>query len=143
MHRTMSLNEISGRYVTLPSEWYIPDVVGGKPINAKQGQSDYLPLDIQSKFKNKLYESCSRDYQNYLDAIKDGVAAEHARMLLHLNHYTHWMQKGNLRNFMHFLELRDHPHAQIEAQMYAKAIDGLIREVLPNLMKLHDKYKLF
>ena len=41
-HRTAALNEVSGRYVTLPEEWYIPKIVGGKPINKKQGQSDTL-----------------------------------------------------------------------------------------------------
>ena len=43
-HRTVSLNEVSARYVKLPEEWYIPDIVGGKPVNAKQGQSDNLDL---------------------------------------------------------------------------------------------------
>ena len=28
--RTQTINEVSGRYVTLPSEWYIPEKVGGK-----------------------------------------------------------------------------------------------------------------
>jgi len=37
--------------------------------------------------------------------------------------------------------LNDHSHAQIEAQAYAKAIDSLIREVLPNSMALYDKYR--
>lgn len=140
-HRTVSLNEISGRYVTLPAEWYIPEVVGGKPVNAKQGQEDSLDHTIQQLFKDALDENCRNSYVLYTQAMSMGVAPEHARMFLSLNHYTHWMWKQNLHNTMHFLSLRNHPHAQIEAQAYAKAIDQLIRQVLPNCMELYDKYR--
>jgi len=140
-HRTCTINEISGRYVTLPAEWYIPDVVGGKPVNAKQGQSDSLGIFEQREFQLRLRDHCKAGYEQYTHAIEAGVAAEHARMFLSLNHYTHWIWKQDLHNMMHFLSLRDHSHAQIEAQAYAKAIDSLIREVLPNSMALYDKYR--
>jgi len=77
----------------------------------------------------------------YLKAIEHGVAPEHARLFLSLNHYTHWLWKQDLHNLMHFLSLRDHSHAQIESQKYAQAIDKLIREVLPNSMALYDEFR--
>ena len=140
-HRTCTINEVSGRYVTLPAEWYIPEVVGGKPVNAKQGQSDTLDIEIQNDFKHYLNLASQCDYENYLLAIEHGVAAEHARLLLHINHYTHWIWKQDLHNIMHFLALRDHSHAQIEAQVYAQAIDKLIRSVLPYSMQLYDEFR--
>jgi thymidylate synthase (FAD) len=140
-HRTVSINEVSGRYVTLPAEWYIPEVVGAKPDIAKQGQVDKLPPELQHEFKMDLDEDCQRSYNKYIKYIELGVAPEHARMWLHLNHYTHWLWKQDLHNIMHFLSLRDHSHAQIEAQAYAKAIDVLLREQLPNTMSLYDKYR--
>lgn len=140
-HRTASINEVSGRYITLPEEWYIPNVVGAKPDKAKQGQVDTLDFDTQHWFKNRLNQQCQESYSAYTVAIEAGVAPEHARLLLHLNHYTRWMWKQNLHNMMHFLSLRDHSHAQIEAQMYAKAIDTLLRSQLPGIMQLYDKYR--
>jgi thymidylate synthase (FAD) len=140
-HRTVSLNEVSGRYVTLPAEWYIPEVVGGKAANKKQGQQDNLEQIIQDGFKALLNSHCRKGYELYLASMNDGVAPEHARLLLSLNHYTHWIWKQNLSNLMHFLMLRDHSHAQIESQKYAQAIDQLIRRVLPNSMELYDKYR--
>lgn len=140
-HRTVSINEVSGRYVTLPAEWYIPEVVGGKPENAKQGQSDTLNESVQAEFKDILNAHCNDGYGAYLYAIQKGVAPEHARMLLSLNHYTHWLWKQDLHNLLHFLALRDHSHAQVEAQQYAKAIDTLLREHLPHSMELYDKYR--
>lgn len=136
-HRTSSINEVSGRYVTLPNDWYIPPTVGGKPVNAKQGQSDTLPLKDQAWFKRILTDQCSKSYELYLEALSRGVAAEHARLLLHTNHFTHWIFKIDLRNLMHFLALRDHSHAQIEAQAYAKAITQLLEPHIPGLMALY------
>lgn len=140
-HRTVSINEVSGRYVTLPAEWYIPEIVGGKAPNAKQGQADNLPEQEQAWFRHALNDSCRVDYENYLNAIKRGVAPEHARLFLHVNHYTHWLWKQDLHNILGFLRLRDHSHAQVEAQVYAKAIDGHLRTYLPNSMALYDDYR--
>lgn len=140
-HRTVSINEVSGRYVTLPEEWYIPEIVGGKAPNAKQGQEDNLSEATQHWFRTILDSDCRESYSNYLQAIHCGVAPEHARMFLHLNHYTHWLWKQDLHNMMHFLRLRDHGHAQIEAQMYAKAVDGHLRTHLPVSMNLYDEYR--
>jgi len=138
-HRTASLNEVSGRYVTLPAEWYIPEVVGAKPVDKKQGQADGLDEATQHWFRRTLDNACHTDYNAYLNAIKLGVAAEHARMLLHLNHYTHWLWKQDLRNLLHFLALRDHGHAQIEAQLYAKAIVALLEPRIPGLIQLYKE----
>ena len=135
------LSDDAARYITLPAEWYIPEVVGGKAANKKQGQADNLSPEVQAQFKRRLHDACSRDYTDYLDAIEMGVAPEHARMFLHLNHYTHWLWNQDLHNLMHFLALRDHGHAQVEAQAYAKAIDALIRQHLPRTMELYDKYR--
>lgn len=140
-HRTVSINEVSGRYVKLPAEWYIPDVVGGKAASKKQGQEDNLGDDVQAAFKHMLDSHCRAGYDSYELALQDGVAPEHARMLLSLNHYTHWLWKQDLHNLMHFLSLRDHSHAQIEAQAYAKAIDTLVRSVMPESMALYDEFR--
>ena len=141
-HRTVSINEVSGRYVQLPAEWYIPETVGGKPTTgAKQGQEDNLDRASQNVFRLVLDDHCAAGYRHYQKALEAGVAPEHARMLLSLNHYTHWLWKQDLHNIMHFLSLRDHGHAQIESQLYARAIDMLIRQVLPETMNLYDQFR--
>jgi thymidylate synthase (FAD) len=142
-HRTATINEVSGRYVTLPAEWYIPEVVGGKAKTAKQGQEDNLQQHEQDIFKESLDKCCVYSYKEYKISIEAGVAPEHARMFLHLNHYTHWLWKQDLHNMMHFLSLRMDAHAQVEAQVYAQAIYKLLQQVLPESMKLFDEYRRF
>lgn len=140
-HRTATINEMSGRYVTMPEEFYIPEVVGGKPSNAKQGQENSLAEQVQFEVKDAMEYHCRRAFEIYKAMLGDGVAPEHARMILPLNTYTHWLWKQDLHNMLHFLSLRDHGHAQIEAQAYGKAIDELIRQVLPESMELYDTYR--
>jgi thymidylate synthase (FAD) len=142
-HRTISLNEVSGRYVTLPAEWYIPEVeqIGCKPKNAKQGRGDAVDIELAENFRNSLNLRCKESYESYLYYLNDGVAPEIARMFLHLNHYTRWLWKQDLHNIMHFLSLRDHSHAQWESKQYAIAITDLLSEKLPVTMDLYRKYR--
>lgn len=137
--RTQTINEASARYITLPAEWYIPEVIGGKPVGgAKQGQSDTLDQHTQDSFKRELNAQCEISYVMYKEYIAKGVAPEHARMFLHVNHYTHWMTTMNLRNLLiSFLSLRDDPHAQIEAQVYARATIELLEPHLPGIIALY------
>lgn len=142
-HRTASINEVSGRYITLPEDWYIPEVVGGKAKSNKQGQVDNLPDAMQDKVKTALNRRCRESYEDYKMFIGNEVAPEHARLFLHLNHYTHWLWKQDLHNMMHFLALRMDKHAQIEAREYAQAVYDLLSQFLPNSMKLFDEYRSF
>lgn len=135
-HRTWRRNESSGRYIQLPHEWYIPETVGGKAPTKKQGQEDNLNKQTQQWFREALDEQCERGYSLYEGAIAQGVAMEHARMFLHLNHYVHWVGNVDLANMFRFLMLRDHSHAQIEALRYARAIIELLEPHLPGLMGL-------
>ena len=139
-HRTWSRNESSGRYIVLPEMWYIPEVVGGKAANKKQGQEDNLPDIVQRQFKQALNKRAQESYAEYRHWIHEGVANEHARMFLHLNHYVHWIGSVDLHNLFHFLHLRCHSHAQIEAQKYGWAIVSLLEPHLPELMKLFHKH---
>lgn len=142
-HRTATINEVSGRYITLPEEWYIPEVVGGKAKSNKQGQEDNLDEDTQQDFRVDLNTQCSNSYSSYKHYIREGVAPEHARMFLHVNHYTHWLWKQDMHNMMHFLSLRMDEHAQVEARRYANVIYNLLKEVLPETMKLFEKYRMY
>ena len=139
-HRTAVINEISGRYVKLPKEWYLPDTVGAAADSVKQGQEGVLGVVVAAEYRRKLDSACQSSYDDYSWAIDSGVAMEHARFFLHVNHYTQWLWKQNLSNLMRFLSLRNHSHAQIESQWYAQAIDAQLRKQLPVLMKAYDDY---
>lgn len=143
-HGTARLNEVSGRYKELPAEWYIPhlaDVVL-QAKDKKQGGvladlSDVIQRQQAFMFRERLNGDCQRSYDSYRESIAAGIAMEQARLHLHVNHYTHWLWKQDLRNLFGFLVLRDHGHAQREAQHYARAITQLLDPHIPGLMNLY------
>lgn len=143
-HGTARLNEVSGRYVELPAEWYIPNPwsILIQSVDKKQGGVKANLADDEQAIKvhrylDNLREDCTSSYRYYQEAIAMGIAMEQARLHLHVNHYTHWLWKQDLRNMMGFLLLRDHGHAQQEAQEYAKAITSLLDPHIPGLMQLY------
>lgn len=145
-HRTGSINEISGRYITLPADWYIPEIVGAKPskeTGIKQGQVNTLSEKEQQYFKECLNEHCEKGYRDYLTMLDMNVAPEHARMFLSLNHYTIWLWKMDLHNLMHFLSLRIDGHAQIEDREYGHAILNLVEQHLPDAMQSFRTHRQF
>lgn len=138
-HRASSFNEISGRYVKLPEEWYIPDVVGGKPVTNKQGRSENLDRAVQEDFREQLNKACEESYILYQNAIENGVAPEHARMALHQNHYTQWVWRVDLRNLLHFLRLRTDEHAQWEIRQYATTMQDMIYSIINGLKEVIEQ----
>jgi thymidylate synthase (FAD) len=141
-HRTSSVNEVSGRYVTLPAEWYIPELknVGIKSKSNKQGRTMEGGSKIKAWwFTKSLRFSCWSSYQLYKASIKLGIPNELARTFLHLNHYTHWVWKQDLHNLLHLIRLRRHSHAQYEARVLADAAYDHLCRTLPQFMKLWDE----
>lgn len=139
-HRTVSINEVSARYTTLPEEWYVPaaEQVCGKAATNKQGRGEPLGTEAAYWYRESLASACRTSYDRYEYALKQGIAPEVARNFLHVNHYTHWLWKQDLHNLFHMLRLRLHPHAQWETQQYAQAVLTLLRDALPDLVQIWE-----
>lgn len=120
--RTQSYNEASGRYKKFewecfsPSEWRLQDT---------KNKQNSIEIENQAQFSaiNKMVNHIFSDIEYcYNVAIDKGVANELARIVMPLAQYTEFYTTLNLRNLLHFLELRLHKHAQKEIREYAEAI---------------------
>ncbi len=124
-HRTFSFNEQSRRYTKNNWEYYIP-------------QLNILPNDridnvmIQKRLRG-MYEFQIREYE---DLIKAGVKPEVARRIMGTGFYTTFFFTVDLRNLLHFIELRTDEHAQYEMQEYATAVEILSSLKLPQTFKI-------
>jgi thymidylate synthase (FAD) len=128
-HRWGSFNEISGRYVEVPSEFYMPSYFRrqvGKNYEY-ENMSDKECNDLNTRLQN-FYTFTHNFYKKLL---KEGVAKEQARMVLPLGMYTQFYWTVNARSLMNFLRLRLDNHAQKEIQEYAQALMEYFRENLP------------
>ena len=136
-HRTMSYNEVSARYTTLPCEMYVPtpqDVTTQSTDNKQMRTNTQHPQTRE--ILNIIGDTCRGAYRKYEELLALGCPRELARCVLPLNTYSHMFCTVNLLNLFKFLRLREaikpkEAHAQHEIQVYAEAMLELIRPIVP------------
>jgi len=136
-HRTFSYNEISRRYTSENIEFYIPPVDDIRMQSSDNKQASRGSLDHASA-DNAQYlieELCRKAKQTYDELLELGVAREQARSVLPVCTMTKFYMSGNLRNWVHFLKLRLHPHAQKEARIVAEQVLAVLKEKFPEGVK--------
>lgn len=131
-------NESSRRYVTETPEFYVPSKEEWRaaPENRKQGsgepvneyQGDVLTRSLESYIQQGEYL--------YNTAMENGIAAEQARLFLPAyGLYVRWRWTVSLGAVMHFLQQRLAHDAQLEIQLFAKAVWELTHEHFPVCME--------
>jgi thymidylate synthase (FAD) len=133
-HRTWAFNELSGRYRELPEVFYVPDpaAVGEQSSTNKQGRQETSAGTAAREIEVRLYrEQCEGAFATYRGLLAGGWPRELARAVLPVSTYSHMFAKVDLRNLLHFLDLRLDPHAQKEIRVYAEAIVEIIRPIVP------------
>ena len=155
-HRTANVNEYSARYSVLDREFYIPapaQLAAQSAVN-RQGRGDVLEGEEAAHVLRLLQDDASRCYDHYaemlnedtggepVDAQRQGLARELARMNLTLNTYTQWYWKTDLHNLFHFCALRADTHAQYEIRVYADAILDMVKDWVPAAYGAFRDYRL-
>ena len=137
-HRTWSYNEISRRYTEIDMEFYTPQELRRQAENNRQASvadPDFkapeliAAIDAHNKASLALYEKL----------LASGVCREQARGVLPQNMMVTFWGTVDLSNLLHFLELRDSPHAQWEIREYAIAIKKLIKPYIPHVAAYFEK----
>ena len=155
-HRTANVNEYSARYSILDNEFYIPapDQLAAQSSSNRQGRGEVLSGTEARRVLELLREDSERAYRGYvemlnedesgaaLDAERQGLARELARMNLSLNFYTQWYWKTDLHNLLNFLSLRADAHAQHEIRVYAEAMIGTVDKWVPLTAEAFRQYRL-
>lgn len=140
-HRTWSYNELSARYKELPEEFYIPelDQIGVQASKNKQGRDTEYSPERRSFERDRLREAMVESFKIYKSLIGADWPRELARSILPVATYSHMFGTVNLLNLMKFLTLRCDSHAQYEIQVYADAMVGLARSVVPTCIDAWEK----
>lgn len=125
-HRTFSFNEISRRYTADNLEFFVPEVIRKQSKYNKQASEGVFDSWNGQDIKILMKEAHSKSLEIYKKLIKGGVSREQARGVLSQNLLTKFYMTGNLRNWIHFIELRQHNHAQIEVQIIAQDIKKIV-----------------
>jgi thymidylate synthase (FAD) len=127
----------------MEDRFYIPHNIRKQSLINKQGSStDVLSAEVADTFIKDVEMVSKLSYQKYTDAVAAGIARELARILLPVNIYTEFYWKIDLRNLLHFIELRADPHAQYEIRRYAEDMTLLIEPYVPAAIQAFRDYVL-
>ena len=143
-HRIASYNEMSGRYTTLPPEFYLPSEVRPLVNIGTSARPEFAP-GAREQFEQyvadtcEAYEKCWEIYQRHLD---NGIANEMARVVLPVGIYSQMYVTINLRSLMNLLSLRvDSSDAavrtrpQYEIQQVAEGMERYFQDLFPLVHK--------
>jgi len=90
------------------------------------------PTQSEGLYADKAIQEYLKEGQKLYNKLLDaGVAKECARMILPMATETTIFMTGSVRSWIHFLQIRDDSHAQLEVQLIAKEIKKLFVENLP------------
>lgn len=132
-HRTQAFNEISGRYTEMRPVFYTPSesrplVQVGKAMDYRREAGSPILRAVTDRLMRVAGKVTWRLYE-YL--LRKGVAREVARNVLPLSLYTQFYATANLRNWLHFVELRTDPTALGEIREAALMVEDIIADLWP------------
>lgn len=142
-HRTFSYNEMSGRYTQLPDLYYLPSVerlmAGKQGQKNKQGSGAGFSEKEAFDLRQEIVYATTQARQAYERLLERGLSKELSRVIIPVNQYTRFRASGNLRNWLHFLELRMADDAQYEIRVYANAVAQFVEKTFPKTWILFAK----
>lgn len=127
-------NESSRRYITEEPVFYVPtaDEWRSAPDNSKQGSGEPVDAHFGRRATEALELHVKEGLAAYTYAIANGICAEQARLFLPAyGMYVRWYWTASLQSVCHFLAQRLEHDAQVEIQLYAKAVLTLIESKFP------------
>ena len=140
-HRTFSYNQISLRYTEAKNQsFFIPETLRMQSKTNKQVSNG--AVDNQDLCQSIMLGSIQNSRENYDILIANGVAREQARAVLPTATNTTFICKGNLKNWLHFIKLRQHETAQEEIRWFADKIADMIAEKFPVTYDAFKKFKV-
>lgn len=130
-HRTMSYNEVSGRYTQMQPRFYMGDTA--RVQQGKMGNYFFVDgtTEQTERYHNRKKARIEAAWTGYLEALDDGIAKEQAREDLPLSLMTQFYATTNPRNLMQFLTLRNDKHALKEIRDAAVQMEAIFAEKMP------------
>lgn len=130
-HRSFTFQEFSQRYAEVADDAFELYPARSQDQKNRQNSIDNMTQEDQDWFKEAQNTVIQNSKALYKEAIKRGVAKEQARFLLPLSTRTKLYMKGNVRSWIHYLDLRCANGTQLEHKQIADAIKILFVKEFP------------
>lgn len=142
-HKSFSFSVKSLRYSEAQPKFYVPSserpvLQTGKALDYRReaGTPEQNSLVFNTHMDNAL-----RSWGDYEDMIDNGIADEVARNVLPVSLYTDMWMTGNLRSWLHMIELRADKHAQYEVRDVANQVAKELENQYPLTMEAFYRKK--
>lgn len=130
-HRSFSFQEFSQRYAEVTDGPILSEV----RMQDTKNRQNSIPTDdeaVAHLFHSAQMELWSKAVELYHRCIKSGIAKEQARVLLPEGMTpTRMYMSGNIRSWIHYLDLRCDKSTQKEHRAVAESIKVMFKEELP------------
>lgn len=130
-HRSFSFQEFSQRY-SLVNEYEDIELRLQGSKNRQVGEN-LMPIDhpAYENINHLIAETASISQHCYDTMIENGIAKEIARMVLPLASQTRMYMKGNLRSWIHYIQLRTEENTQKEHRQIAEKCKKIFLKKFP------------
>ncbi|AFY71201.1 Thymidylate synthase thyX [Thalassoporum mexicanum PCC 7367] len=131
-HRSANFQEFSQRYAQSTAvEEFEPRLQDNKN---RQNSFEIDPASGEYGLTKKLVDQhFQATFALYEKLLEQGIAKESARMVLPMATQTTLYMKNNLRNWIHYVDLRSEQGTQKEHRMIALEIKRILTEECPNV----------
>lgn len=132
-HRSFCFQEFSQRYSK--SQDFIIYEARRQDLKNRQNSVDNLSENTKYWFELAQKDLIAKSTALYEQALNMGIAKEQARFLLPLSTQTKLYMSGNIRSWMHYIDLRSANGTQKEHQEIALQCKEIFKKELPNISK--------
>lgn len=136
-HRSFSFQEFSQRYSDVGhlGNAVIPHLRRQDKKNRQNSINDFSAEEVGGFYRRigELFEDAEHLYKEMVSA---GVAKECARGMLPLNTRTRMYMVGNIRSWIHYLQIRSGPETQLEHRQIALEIMEIFKKEMPDVYQV-------
>lgn len=128
-HRSAVFQEFSQRYAEAMNNEFYP--ARRQDLKNRQNSFDDMSQEDKNWFQKAQEEVWDKAINYYKEALKKGVAKEQARFLLPLSTQTTLYMTNNVRNWIHYIDLRTTEGTQLEHRQIAEEIKEIFKKEFP------------
>ena len=128
-HRSFTFQEFSQRYAEVPD--FVTYKARRQDKKNRQASIDDMSIEDRHWFSVAQDKVQTLTASLYLDALDKGIAKEQARFLLPMSSKTKIYMTGNIRSWIHYLELRTAIETQKEHRDLARQVKEIFKKELP------------
>ena len=128
-HRSFTFQEFSQRYAEVPD--FVSYEARRQDKKNRQASIDDMNIEDRHWFSVAQDRVQTLTASLYLDALDKGIAKEQARFLLPMSSKTKIYMTGNIRSWIHYLELRTAIETQKEHRDIARQVKEIFKQELP------------